>query len=86
MDNQQKFDVAVIGGGPAGMIAAGKAAEAGAKVVLIDKNNNLGRKLLITGKGRCNITQDEFNDKKFIEKLGKKGKFLFSSFNAFGPK
>lgn len=85
-NNLQKFDVAVIGGGPAGMIAAGRAAELGARVVLIEKNKNLGRKLLITGKGRCNITQAEFDDKKFIEKLGKKGKFLFSSFNLFGPR
>jgi len=85
-NDQQKFDVAVIGGGPAGMMAAGRAAELGAKVVLIEKNKNLGRKLLITGKGRCNITQAEFNDRKFIEKLGKNGKFLFSSFNEFGPK
>lgn len=79
------FDIAVIGGGPAGMIAAGRAAETGAKVVLIEKNKSLGTKLLITGKGRCNITQANFNDKDFIAKLGDKGKFLFSSLNAFGP-
>ncbi len=84
-NEQQKFDVAVIGGGPAGMIAAGRAAELGAKVVLVEKNNNLGRKLLITGKGRCNITQAEFDDKKFVGELGKNGKFLFSSLSAFGP-
>lgn len=84
-NNLRKFDVAVVGGGPAGIMAAGRAAELGAKVVLIEKNKSLGRKLLITGKGRCNITQAEFNDKKFIEKLGKKGRFLFSSFNLFGP-
>jgi hypothetical protein len=84
--NEQKFDVAVIGGGPAGMMAAGRTAELGAKVVLIEKNKSLGRKLLITGKGRCNITQAEFDDREFIEKLGKNGKFLFSSLNAFGPR
>ena len=84
--NEQKFDVAVIGGGPAGMMAAGRAAELGAKVVLIEKNKGLGRKLLITGKGRCNITQAEFDDREFIEKLGKNGKFLFSPLNAFGPR
>ncbi len=83
---QQKFDIAVIGGGPAGMMAAGRAAELGSRVVLIEKNKTLGQKLLITGKGRCNITQAEFDDRKFIEKLGKNGKFLFSSLAAFGPK
>lgn len=77
--------MAVVGGGPAGMMAAGRAAELGAKVVLLEKNQNLGKKLLITGKGRCNITQAEFDDKKFIQKLNnKKGKFLFSALAAFG--
>ena len=84
-NNEQKFDVAVIGGGPAGMMAAGKAAENGASVVLIEKNKNLGKKLLITGKGRCNITQAEFDDRKLVEKFGKQGKFLFSSLSEFGP-
>ena len=62
MNNPDKFDIVVIGGGPAGMMAAGRAAEMGAKVVLIEKNPSLGRKLLITGKGRCNITQAQFSD------------------------
>jgi predicted Rossmann fold flavoprotein len=79
------FDVVVIGGGPAGMLAAGRAGELGAKVALLEKNDSLGRKLLITGKGRCNITQAEFNDQKFIKTLGKRGKFLFSSLSIFGP-
>jgi hypothetical protein len=86
-NNQEKFDVAVIGGGPAGMMAAGKAAELGAKVVLLEKNATLGKKLLITGHRRCNLTNAEFDDRKFIEKLGdKKSKFLFSALAAFGPK
>jgi predicted Rossmann fold flavoprotein len=80
-----KFDVAVIGGGPAGMIAAGRAAELGARVVLLEKNSSLGKKLLITGKGRCNITQAEFDDKEIIKKFGRNGKFLFSSLANFGP-
>ena len=83
--NEVKFDVAVIGGGPAGMLAAGHAGELGAKVVLVEKNPSLGRKLLITGKGRCNITQAEFDDKEFVKNLGKKGKFLFSALATFGP-
>jgi len=76
----------VIGGGPAGMMAAIKASEKGDKVVLIEKNSLFGQKLLLTGGGRCNITQAEFNDKKFIEKLGKKGQFFFSPLSAFGVK
>jgi len=83
---QEKFDVAVIGGGPAGMMTAGRAAELGAKVILIEKNPTFGKKLLITGKGRCNITQAEFDNRKFVEALGKNGKFLFSSLSVFGPK
>jgi predicted Rossmann fold flavoprotein len=85
-NDHEIFDIAVIGGGPAGMLAAGRAAELGAKVVLIEKNESLGTKLLITGKGRCNITQANFDEKDFIIRLGKKGKFLFSSLTAFGPK
>jgi predicted Rossmann fold flavoprotein len=81
----EKFDVAVIGGGAAGLMAAGRAAELGARVILIEKNDHFGKKILITGKGRCNITQAEFDDKKIIEKLGKEGKFLFSALAAFGP-
>lgn len=81
----EKFDIAVIGGGPTGMMAAGRAAELGAKVVLLEKNADLGKKLLITGKGRCNLTQAEFDDKEIIKKFGKNGKFLFSSLVAFGP-
>lgn len=82
---QKKFDVAVIGGGPAGMLAAGRAAELGAKVVLLEKNSALGKKLLLTGNGRCNITQIDYDARGFVEKLGRNGKFLFSAFSAFGP-
>jgi predicted flavoprotein YhiN len=52
------FDCIVIGGGPAGMIAAITAARAGKNVVLLEKNDRLGKKLLITGKGRCNVTNN----------------------------
>jgi hypothetical protein len=83
--SMEQFDVVVIGGGPAGMLAAGRAGELGARVALLEKNDSLGRKLLITGKGRCNITQAEFNDQELIKTLGKKGKFLFSSLATFGP-
>ncbi|MFH1462347.1 MAG: NAD(P)/FAD-dependent oxidoreductase [bacterium] len=81
-----KYDVAVIGGGPAGMIAAGRSGEAGASVVLIEKNNSLGKKLLITGKGRCNITQVKFDGKDLADKFGSEGRFLLYGFSVFGPK
>jgi predicted Rossmann fold flavoprotein len=67
------------------MIAAGRAAELGARVVLLEKNSSLGKKLLITGKGRCNLTQAEFDDKEIIKNFGPQGKFLFSSLATFGP-
>ncbi len=82
----EKFNVAVIGGGPAGMLAAGRVAELGARVVLLEKNSALGKKLLLTGNGRCNITQIDHDARGFVEKLGKNGKFFFSAFSAFGPK
>ena len=84
---KEKFDadIVVIGGGPAGLLAAGRAGELGAKVILIEKNQRPGLKLLMTGGGRCNITQGEFDDKKFVEKLGGNGSFLFSALAAFGP-
>ncbi len=80
------YDIAVIGGGPAGMMAAGRAAELGARVVLIEKNNTLGNKLLLTGKGRCNITNKKENLREMVSVYGKEGKFLLSSFLKFGPK
>ena len=82
---KEYFDVAVIGGGPAGMLAAIAASQTGARVVLIEKNAALGKKLLLTGNGRCNITQANFSQHDFIAKLGKNGRFLFSSLSVFGP-
>ena len=81
-----KYDIAIIGGGPAGMISAGRAGELGASIILIEKNKNLGKKLLITGKGRCNITNNENNSREFINEFGKNGEFLFSAFSRFGVK
>ena len=78
------YDVAVIGGGPAGMIAAGRAAAGGARVVLLEKNAALGAKLLITGGGRSNITNAEFDQHIFLAKFGESAKFLFSPFSRFG--
>jgi len=80
------FDIAVIGGGPSGMIAAGRAAELGANVVLIERKEKLGRKLLMTGKGRCNLSHAEFQPREFIKGFGKNGNFLLSTLSVFGVK
>lgn len=83
----ESYDVIVVGGGAAGMLAAGTAAEQGKKVVLLEKNPVVGKKLLITGKGRCNIT-NYCNVRELIENVPVNGKFLtnvfyrFSSFDA----
>lgn len=74
--------IAVIGGGPAGMCAAGKAASLGADVTLFEKNKLLGMKLGITGKGRCNVTNNCTPD-DFIKNMTKNGKFMFSAINSF---
>jgi predicted Rossmann fold flavoprotein len=82
----QIYDLAVIGGGPAGMMAAGRAAELGAKVILLEKNSSLGAKLLITGGGRCNITNAQFDVRTFLSKYKDSDKFLFSAFSQFNVK
>lgn len=79
-----KYDIAIIGGGPAGMMAAGRAGELGARVVLLEKNNRPGIKLLMTGKGRCNITNKIEEPRMMAERYGKNGKFLLSLFHRFG--
>ena len=83
MDKKESalWDVAVIGGGPAGMMAAGRAAENGTRVVLLEKNAGLGKKLLITGGGRCNVTNAESDNKKLLAKFRESGKFLSSPFS-----
>jgi hypothetical protein len=86
MANKIIWDVVVIGGGPAGMMAAGRAAELGAKVLLIEKNPILGKKLLITGGGRCNVTNAELDLRKFLSKFKDSDKFLFSAFTQQGVK
>ena len=69
------FDVIVVGAGPAGLLAAGRAAERGASVLVLEKMRQEGRKLLITGKGRCNITNDAAIS-EFIKHVYPNGKFL----------
>lgn len=74
--------VIVIGGGPAGMMAAITSAENGNEVILLEKNKSLGKKLLITGKGRCNITSS-LPMEDFIKNTPGNGMFLYSAFNKF---
>lgn len=74
-----QYDVIVIGGGPAGILAAGAAGARGRKVLLIEKNEKLGKKLFITGKGRCNITNSAEMD-EFMSYIPKNSKFLYSAF------
>jgi len=76
------YDIAVIGAGPAGIMAAIRAAILEKDVILIEGNNVIGKKILITGKGRCNITNTASLD-SFIEKFGKEGPFLRSAFSTF---
>ncbi len=86
MKKEITCDVCVIGGGPAGMMSAIQASESGGSVVLIEKNKTLGKKLLITGGGRCNVTNAIFDNRALANKYGKKGKFLLSPFSKWSAK
>jgi predicted Rossmann fold flavoprotein len=76
------YDVMVIGGGAAGLMAAGQSATLGARTLLIEKMDRPGRKLQITGKGRCNLTNATTLD-EFIPHFGPNGRFLYSAFSRF---
>jgi len=78
----KKFDVIVVGAGPAGLLAAGRAAELGNKVLILEKMRQAGRKLLITGKGRCNITNSA-PIAEFITHVYPNGKFLRNAFSQY---
>lgn len=80
----KSFDGIVIGGGPAGMFAAITAAERGQRVLLLEKNDRLGKKLLITGKGRCNVTND-CTPQEALQNIPRNGRFLYSAMTAFPP-
>ncbi len=80
------YDVIVIGGGAAGMMAVARAKELGKKVLLLEKNAKLGEKLKITGGGRCNITNAEFDIRQLLKNYGKAESFLYSPFSQFGNK
>ena len=78
------YDVIVVGGGPAGMFAAIIAGRRGKKVLLLERNDRLGKKLLITGKGRCNVTND-CEAEEILKNVPRNGRFLFSSMAACPP-
>ncbi len=80
---KNNYDLIVIGGGSSGMMAAGIAARQGKQVLLIEKNKILGEKLKITGGGRCNITNAEFDVRKFLSNYGSAEPFLYSAFSQF---
>ncbi|MCR4818079.1 MAG: NAD(P)/FAD-dependent oxidoreductase [Fretibacterium sp.] len=81
----ERFDTLVIGGGPAGLMAAIQASSVGERVLLLEKNASLGEKLLLSGRGRCNFTNGEENTNAFLDRYGEKGRFLCSAFSRFGP-
>lgn len=78
------YDVIVIGGGPAGMMAAIEAGKRGKRVIIVEKNSNLGKKLLITGGGRCNVTNNKPVVRTMLSEYKEAGKFLFSTFMHYG--
>ncbi len=76
--------IVVVGGGAAGMMAALTAAENGADVILLERNDKLGRKIYITGKGRCNVTNDCTRD-EFLQEVPRNPRFLYSALSSFTP-
>jgi predicted Rossmann fold flavoprotein len=78
------FDGIVIGGGPAGLFAAITAAKNGSRVLLLERNDRLGKKLLITGKGRCNVTNN-CTAQEVLQNVPRNGRFLYSAMDAFPP-
>ena len=78
------YDGIVIGGGPAGMFAAITAAKQGSRVLLLERNDRLGKKLLITGKGRCNVTND-CSAQEILQNTPRNGRFLYSAVTAYPP-
>ena len=78
MDSKKR--IIIIGGGAAGLLAAIRASELGGSVILIEKMRELGRKILISGKGRCNVTND-CDREGFLRAFGREGRFLYSAWD-----
>lgn len=83
MEKNKIWDVIIIGGGASGMFSGVISSKRGKSVLIIEKNKNLGEKLKITGGGRCNITNAEFNIQRFLKNYGKAEHFLYSPFSKF---
>ena len=83
--SRQRADVVVIGGGASGMMCSAVAAERGLDVILLEQNKILGRKLRITGKGRCNVTNN-CDIKEFLTNIPGDGRFLYSALNRLSPR
>lgn len=83
--SRQRADVVVIGGGASGMMCSAVAAERGLDVILLEPNKILGRKLRITGKGRCNVTNN-CDIKEFLTNIPGDGRFLYSALNRLSPR
>lgn len=79
-----KYDTIVIGGGPAGMLSAIYSARCGEDVLLLEKNDRLGKKLLITGKGRCNVT-NHCTAQQVLQNIPRNGRFLYSAMDSYPP-
>ena len=82
--NSAYYDIVVVGGGASGMMAALAAAKSGASVALVERNAKLGRKVYITGKGRCNVTNC-CAPETVLNNTVRNAKFLYSSMRAFPP-
>ena len=78
------YDGIIIGGGPAGMLASIIAAQQGARVLLLERNERLGKKLLITGKGRCNVTNN-CSAQEVLQNIPRNGRFLYSAMENYPP-
>ena len=83
---EMKYDVIVVGGGASGLMAAGRAAERGKRVLLLERNKRVGEKLRISGGGRCNITNNELDPHVLLRAYGKAEQYLYSLLSQFGVK
>jgi len=80
--NSEIYDLIIVGAGAAGLFAAVTAAKEGTRVLLLERNDRIGKKLAITGKGRCNVTNDSSTE-EVLKNIPRNGRFLYSSITAF---